>query len=285
MKRITAKITGAVLALTLMCALPAINVSAAVAGDVDGDNQVTAYDARLALRASVGLEKYSKNSAKFKAADYDGDGSITSQDARSILRLSVGLPGDNSTGSSQYDILRSGKFYLTGKSVIDDTAYPITIGIDGTTVYLAMSEGSMSMGYLVKGKDIYLLNTNDKIYWKPNAIERAFLKSQGLPDADEVRNEVSEYGFTSLKPLSSANTVGSGKVNGVSCTVYTYRGSDGSTYRVYMNGNKLLALESRTAANVQDMYLRVESISATLPTLPPSDYRSVISAVFIASLA
>lgn len=65
--------------------------AAAPAGDVDGDGKVSSADARLALRASVGLEKYAKGSAQFKAADADKDGKITSADARLILRASVGL--------------------------------------------------------------------------------------------------------------------------------------------------------------------------------------------------
>ena len=53
---------------------------------------MTSGDARLALRASVGLEKeIVKGSAAYLAADADGDGEVTSGDARLILRASVGL--------------------------------------------------------------------------------------------------------------------------------------------------------------------------------------------------
>ena len=61
-------------------------------GDVDGDGELTSADARLSLRASVGLEKdIVKGSAAYAAADADGDGEVTSGDARLILRASVGL--------------------------------------------------------------------------------------------------------------------------------------------------------------------------------------------------
>ena len=60
-------------------------------GDVDGDGEVTSGDARLALRASVRLEKYEPGSAPFLAADADGNGEIESSDARTILRVSVKL--------------------------------------------------------------------------------------------------------------------------------------------------------------------------------------------------
>lgn len=62
-----------------------------VTGDIDGDDRISADDARLALRASVGLEKYAPDTAEFKAADADRDGKLTADDARLILRASVGL--------------------------------------------------------------------------------------------------------------------------------------------------------------------------------------------------
>lgn len=60
-------------------------------GDVDGDKAVKAADARLALRASVGLEKYAPGTVQFLAADVDCDNAIKAGDARLILRFAVGL--------------------------------------------------------------------------------------------------------------------------------------------------------------------------------------------------
>lgn len=55
-----------------------------IKGDVDGDGKVTASDARLILRASVGLE-----TLDLERADVDGDGKITSADAREALRTAI----------------------------------------------------------------------------------------------------------------------------------------------------------------------------------------------------
>ena len=60
-------------------------------GDPDGDGVISSGDARLALRASVGLEKYAQGSVPFRACDTDGDDVVSSSDARLILRASVGL--------------------------------------------------------------------------------------------------------------------------------------------------------------------------------------------------
>ncbi len=58
-------------------------------GDIDIDDEVTAADARLALRAAVGLENFT-NEEKLRA-DVDGDMAITAADARLILRAAVDL--------------------------------------------------------------------------------------------------------------------------------------------------------------------------------------------------
>lgn len=73
-------------ALAYAGGLPAYEI-----GDVDNDGRISAADARLALRGSVGLEKMEKDTQRFLSADADGDGNITSADARLILRVSVNL--------------------------------------------------------------------------------------------------------------------------------------------------------------------------------------------------
>lgn len=78
--------------VALVCAMLFMFTAFANAlGDVDGKDGVNAADARLALRAAVGLENFAPGSAEFKAADVDRDNHITANDARSILRAAVGL--------------------------------------------------------------------------------------------------------------------------------------------------------------------------------------------------
>ena len=71
-------------------------------GDVDGDGAITPADARLARRASVGLEpEITEGTAAYLASDADGDGTITPADARLILRASVGLEDASKFGKRQ----------------------------------------------------------------------------------------------------------------------------------------------------------------------------------------
>ena len=65
------------------------NYDVVVMYDVNGDGNVTAADARLALRASAKIEVLEGN--RFNAADVDKNGKITAADARLILRKAARL--------------------------------------------------------------------------------------------------------------------------------------------------------------------------------------------------
>ena len=58
-------------------------------GDFNGDGEITPEDARLTLRAAVGIIRMAQ--VTFNAADVDKDNEVTPADARIILRASVGL--------------------------------------------------------------------------------------------------------------------------------------------------------------------------------------------------
>lgn len=60
-----------------------------ILGDVDVSGAITAADARLVLRASVGLETLTSDF--LTRGDTDKDGKLSASDARTILRVSVGL--------------------------------------------------------------------------------------------------------------------------------------------------------------------------------------------------
>ena len=66
------------------------------AGDINMDNKITAADARLALRASAGLEELTPE--QLERVDINGDGKVTAGDARWILRYSAQL--DSALGGS-----------------------------------------------------------------------------------------------------------------------------------------------------------------------------------------
>ena len=67
-----------------------------VRGDVDADGQITAADARLAMRAAVLAEPFTPFSQAYYAANIDLDAAVTAADARHILRAAVGLESPKS---------------------------------------------------------------------------------------------------------------------------------------------------------------------------------------------
>ncbi|MCR5042462.1 MAG: dockerin type I repeat-containing protein [Clostridia bacterium] len=79
-----------VFAVLFACLVLPTGASAADVMDIDGDGDVSAQDARLVLRAAIGLEELPDGLET--AADADSDGELTTADARVILRAAIGLP-------------------------------------------------------------------------------------------------------------------------------------------------------------------------------------------------
>ncbi len=71
--------------------IPALPDVTSTPGDVNGDGEITASDARIALRISAGLETLESVNAVIDVVDINNDGEITASDARTILRKSAGL--------------------------------------------------------------------------------------------------------------------------------------------------------------------------------------------------
>ena len=80
-------------ALCILCMIAmllplGLQASAASFADADGDGLILSSDARLILRAAVGLSPWTDD--MLQTCDIDGDKALTATDARLILRLSVG---------------------------------------------------------------------------------------------------------------------------------------------------------------------------------------------------
>ena len=74
-------------------------------GDVDFDGKVTAADARLVLRAAVGLEKLSDEARGWGDLDkHDATYTLTAADARLVLRMAVGLETESGLGLPAYPV-------------------------------------------------------------------------------------------------------------------------------------------------------------------------------------
>lgn len=82
------KIISIILVVVLACSMMSLTAFAdSLKGDINGDNNVSAVDARLILRYVAGLDT-PENTDSY---DVNGDGNISAVDARIVLRIVAGL--------------------------------------------------------------------------------------------------------------------------------------------------------------------------------------------------
>ena len=263
-------------------------------GDVDLSGDVTAADARLALRAAVGLETYGADSLEFQSADVDFDFAVTAADARLILRAAVGLdllfyskfpdgvPYDVSKAGpetpnvrSDYDVLRSGRFYLQAEETSSEGKMPVHMAMDGPeTFYSGSTVDGVSLGVLVKNGKITLISDRHKTYTVPTAAELSAMKLSP-EDFTNMARTLSENTFPAL---SNADEISDGEFDSRACRVYTFH-SESRTLYVYMKDLTLLGM--RRIEGGKTYVMRVIKVSADFPTLPPRDYEERLFAAFM----
>ena len=236
-------------------------------GDVDGNGKVQSADARLALRASVGLEKYKKGSKAFTAADVDRNDRIGSDDARIILRASVGLEKLNDV--NEFDYLRSGNFYIQGTMTYSDgQRLPLEMAVTPDSIYmLSVFEGA-AMGMLVRKGVNYMIYPEKKAYLELN---ESVMKAMGMTKNDIISSADLDY---SIYDLAKADSTYTEDVNGVKCTVYVFSNPSGTT-RFFINGSKLVRFATYDASGKPDVINDVSYLTDNVPADkidPPADY-------------
>ena len=155
-----------------------VNFGECFAGDVDGDDAVTAADARIVLRVSVGLDYLPRQSLYY--ADADGSGDVTAADARLVLRFSVKLEPETSLShffkpsyTAPEPIADGNKFFVDNITVTEGqtlslastlpvlgtqyhwySSVPQTVSVSNDGVITARSEGFACV-YLSAGGNRY----------------------------------------------------------------------------------------------------------------------------------
>ena len=257
--------------LTLLFIALSLSFSASAAflsGDVNGDGSVGSDDARLALRASVGLERVPEGSETFYAADVDRNGRIEPNDARMILRASVQLetlPLDN-----EFDYLRNGNFYIQG-TLTDSSGetMPLEMAVTPNSVYMLSSFEGAAMGMLIKDDITYMIYPAEKAYLE---LSDTVLRALGMNKDDLIGAADLDY---SQYDLAQADATATETVNGVKCTVYTFNNNSGST-RFFLNGNQLVRFAAYDAEGNVDAVNDIGYITDQEPAdkiNPPADYK------------
>ena len=180
------------------------------------------------------------------------------------------------SGSNQYDMIRSGQFYLSGTSV---DAYgnvsPMAIGFsDGYTVMSATDTGlGMSLGLIISDDGIIMISDENQSYLY---ISASMMNMMGV-GAEEFVGSMEMDEFSNMPALDEADSVTEEKLDGKKCTVYIFGNEDGTEERIYMDGDKLLRIGDYDSATGEFMAgMNVDTVKSSIPAdkkTAPSGYK------------
>lgn len=175
-------------------------------------------------------------------------------------------------GDTEYDILRSGSFYMRGTMVdASGNKTPMDMAITDKSVYALSDFDGVEMGVLVNDGDIYLIYPPEKTYLEMSSL---LMSMMGM-SSDELIN-TNDLGFENFQALSAAEKVEQTTLNGTACQCYTFPGASGVSSKVYMNGTKLLRFESYDAPGRLSSACDVDYITGDVPAEkinPSSSYK------------
>lgn len=160
---------------------------------------------------------------------------------------------------NEYDIFRSGTFYASGSMRDSEGVSPLKMAITPNTIYMLTKFESVDMAILVSDGTTFLIYPDAKAYLEVNSV---VMKLMGLNTDDLISS--SDLGFGDLKSLSDASRNSKTQFNGTSCTMYEFDNTDGSVCKVYMNGNRLLAIETWVNGAVTNATY-IDSLTSVVP--------------------
>jgi len=185
---------------------------------------------------------------------------------------------------NEYDVMRSGRFYMDGTMYADGEANPVTLAVSDDLVYMQTTMDGATMGFLISSGSTYLLNPTEKTYCEFGSILSGILSQAGMMSQEEIMEYINEMGFSTMEDLSKADQTSNATMNGTACKVYVFNKSDGTKTRVFMNGNELLGFEMLATDNTVDTATYINTITQDIPTLPPADYTKQNIITFMTSM-
>ena len=164
-----------------------------------------------------------------------------------------------SSAKNDYDVFRSGTFYIKGSMRDSEGVNPLEMAITPDSIYMLTKFENVDMGILVSGKNTYLIYPAGKAYLE---LSSTVMKLMGL-DTDELISS-DDLGFADMEDLSKAERTSQATLNGKNCTVYEFTKEDGLVSKVYMSGTTLVGLESVENGTVVTATY-IDSITANVP--------------------
>lgn len=210
----------------------------AITCDVDADGSVTAADARLVLRYSVGLERLTGEA--LREADPNFDAMITAADARYILRMSVGL--EKAPLTNEYEILRSGNFRVKGE-LFDASgatgAVDLTVTKDG--FYMISEFNGIEIGMLISDGKYYMVSEDREAVLE---LSESVMTMAGI-SLDELASD-SFIDFSEYPAFDELESLGTEMYKSELCTVYCVKTAAEYT-EIYMRGERVVRLMCYTS--------------------------------------
>ena len=201
---------------------------------------------------------------------------------------SAAAPAETTTAakptSNEYDILRSGSFYMDGTMYADGENNPVTLAVNDDLVYMQATMDGMTMGLLVQDKKTYLLNPPTKTYCEFGSVLSGVLKKAGMMSEDEIKEFIDSMGFSTMENLDNADSVTTGTIGSTPCDVYIFNKDDGGKTRVYLNDGHLMAFEKVDADGTVSSATYINTLTAEIPKLPPEDYTKQNALSFVMSM-
>ncbi|MBQ6066956.1 MAG: hypothetical protein IJK89_09040 [Clostridia bacterium] len=172
---------------------------------------------------------------------------------------------------TDYDIYRSGHFYVTGTVTDSDgVTNPMELAITEDSVYMLTAASGVQMGVMVGGGKTYLVSPAHRAYIELN---KTVMSVMGL-DADKL-SAASSFNFSDMLPLSEADAVNETELNGVKCTEYVFTTSSGKKTMIYLDGARLLQTDMYNEDGSFYNRMTFDSVSAEVPAdrlAPPTYY-------------
>ncbi len=177
-----------------------------------------------------------------------------------------------SLGATGYDVLRSNNFTMQGAFHEGSQTTPITMAITANQIYVTSKAEGMELGIHVNGKKMNIYMPAQKKYLEINSAVAKVLQL----DPEEFTAMANDLGFDKLPPLTAAESMTDGTVNGVKCKIFYIPSTDGAdALRVYLADAKLLAIEYLDAGGTVTSSMTFSSIQAGFPQLPPAGYSKI----------
>ncbi len=267
-------------------------------GDVDGNEKLTAMDARLVLRAAARIDILTEE--QFTAADVTFDSKVTAMDARTILRAAARiedlpeLPAEDTSETESTETTTAetptetttaettteepdtgvvvteypeaisaffkGTFYLNAKMGDDGEVTNIKMATNksGTEIVMDSASGVLSLYATKSSSFIKLITPEEKKYYVE--LTKAMMDSYGI----DFSQALGDFSFLAVENPGDP-VLTTEEYDGKDCSVYTFAKEDSSAMKFYTVGEDVVKIAVQEKDGTNSTVIFVEELSGSIP--------------------